>query len=90
MNFAEAIDIRSNAVQVKKSVFDLSVESWKDYAESLPPIQKAWIRSAKNVGSKLCMADSTGVEVNGNKFITATLMMASLLKPKIKKSQNRF
>ncbi|MBT8344373.1 MAG: MFS transporter, partial [Sulfurovum sp.] len=88
VNFAEAIDIHSNAVQVKKSVFDLSVQSWKDYAESLPPVQKAWIRAAKNVGSKLSMADSTGVEVSGNKFITATLMMASLLKPKVKKSQN--
>ncbi|RLA68549.1 MAG: acyl-[ACP]--phospholipid O-acyltransferase [Epsilonproteobacteria bacterium] len=88
VNFAEAIDIHSNASEVKKSVFDLSVQSWKEYAESLPPLQKAWIRTAKNVGSKLCMADSTGVEMSGEKFITATLMIASLLKPKVKKSQN--
>lgn len=88
VNFGRAIDIHSNASQVKKSVFDLSVESWKQYADSLPCIQKAWIHTAKHVGSKLCMADSTGTELSGNKFITATLMMASALKEKVKKSQN--
>ncbi|MDQ7047437.1 MAG: hypothetical protein Q9M39_07395 [Sulfurovum sp.] len=34
------------------------------------------------------MADSTGVEVSGHKFITATLMIASTLKPKLQGSQN--
>lgn len=88
VSFAEAIDIHSTASEVKKSVFDLSVQSWKHYAESLPVLQKAWIRSAKNVGSKLCMADSTGVELSGERFITATLMMASSLRSKLKGSQN--
>uniref|UniRef100_UPI00356A5735 acyl-[ACP]--phospholipid O-acyltransferase n=1 Tax=Sulfurovum sp. TaxID=1969726 RepID=UPI00356A5735 len=88
VSFAEAIDIHSTASQVKKSVFDLSVKSWKYYAESLPSLQKAWIHSAKNVSSKLCMTDSTGVEMSGDKFITATFMMASSLKPKLKESQN--
>lgn len=88
VNFAKSMDIHSNAQQVKKAIFDLSVESWKVYAQSLPSLQEAWIRSAKNVGSKLCMADSTGVEVSGNKFITATLMMASHLKTHIKEEQN--
>ncbi len=88
VSFAEAIDIHSTASEVKKSVFDLSVQSWKHYAESLPVLQKAWIFSAKNVGSKLCMADSTGVELSGERFITATLMMASSLRSKLKGSQN--
>ena len=88
VSFAAPIDIHSSASEVKKSVLDLSVVSWKHYAESLPSLQKAWIHSAKNVSSKLCMADSTGTEVSGNKFITATFMMASALKPKLKGSQN--
>jgi len=88
VSFSEAIDIHSNAAEVKKAVFDLSVQSWKHYAETLPVLQKAWIHSAKHVGSRLCMADSTGVELSGNKFITGTLMIASALKPKVKSSQN--
>ena len=34
------------------------------------------------------MADSTGTEVSGNKFITGTLMIASSLKKRLKGSQN--
>ncbi len=88
VSFAKAIDIHSNAPEVKKAVFDLSVTSWKHYAETLPSLQKAWIHSAKYVDTSLCMADSTGVEVSGNRFITGTLMMASVLKAKLKGSQN--
>ncbi|SFV65741.1 Putative 2-acylglycerophosphoethanolamine acyltransferase / acyl-acyl carrier protein synthetase [hydrothermal vent metagenome] len=88
VTFGEVLESHSSAVEVKKAVFDLSIESWKHYANTLPSVQKAWLYSTKSVGSKLCMADSTGVEVSGNKFITATLMMASLLKPKVKASQN--
>ncbi len=88
VSFAAAIDIHSPATEVKKSVFDLSVQSWKHYAESLPCLQKAWIHSAKNVGSKFCMADSTGVKMSGDRFAAGTLMLVSVLKPRLKKSQN--
>ena len=88
VNFGKAIDIHSSAGEVKKSVFDLSILSWKEYSNTLPPIQKAWISSAKEVGDTLCMADSTGVELNGNRFATGVFMIASRLKPKLKNSQN--
>ena len=88
VSFGEAIDAHSGASEVKKAVFDLSVKNWQHYAETLPVLQKAWMASAKEVGSKLCMADSTGVEVNGDKFITGTVIMASALKSKLGASQN--
>jgi len=88
VTFGEAMDIHSTASEVKKNVFDLSVSSWKHYAESLPSIQQAWIHAAKNVNAKLCMADSTGVELSGNRFIAGTLMIASALKSRLKGSQN--
>jgi acyl-[acyl-carrier-protein]-phospholipid O-acyltransferase/long-chain-fatty-acid--[acyl-carrier-protein] ligase len=88
VNFSKAIDIHSTASEVKKSVFDLSVESWRHYAQSLPSLQKAWIRSAKNVGKKLCITDAAGVKLSGNRFITNTLLMAEALRAKVKESQN--
>jgi acyl-[acyl-carrier-protein]-phospholipid O-acyltransferase/long-chain-fatty-acid--[acyl-carrier-protein] ligase len=88
VSFGKAMDIDSRANEVKKAVFDLSVLNWKEYATSLPSLQKAWIKSAKEVGSGLCMADSTGVEVSGDKFITGTLMIASALKSDLSESQN--
>ena len=88
VTFGVEMDVHRSTKEVKKSVFDLSVQSWKRYANTLPVLQKAWIVSAKEQGSELCMADSTGVEVSGDRFITGTLMIASALKPKIKGSQN--
>ena len=88
VNFTEPLDIHTSATAVKKAVFDLSVQSWKQYSESLPVLQKAWIASAKNVGTSFCMADSTGIEVNGHRFITGTVMMASAMKKALGKSQN--
>ncbi len=83
VSFGEMMDIHASAPEVKKAVFDLSIESWRAYARTLPSIQEAWIESAKEVGGDLCMADSTGVELSGNRFITGTLLMANKLKPKI-------
>ncbi len=88
VTFGEALDVHSDAVRVKKAVFDLSVQSWKAYANTLPCIQKAWIDAAKEAGSKLCMADSTGVEVSGERFATGTFMIASALKPVVNNTQN--
>jgi acyl-[acyl-carrier-protein]-phospholipid O-acyltransferase/long-chain-fatty-acid--[acyl-carrier-protein] ligase len=88
VTFGEELDVHSGANEVKKSVFNLSVQSWQAYADTLPSLQKAWLKSAKEQGSKLCMADSTGIEVSGDRFITGTVMMASALKPMVKESQN--
>ncbi len=88
VTFGEALPIHTQASAVKKAVFDLSVESWKRYAETLPSLQRAWLSSAKEIGSKLSMADSTGTEVSGERFMTGTFMIASALKPKLKEHQN--
>ncbi|UFH60278.1 acyl-[ACP]--phospholipid O-acyltransferase [Sulfurovum mangrovi] len=88
VTFGGMMDIHSSAGEVKKSVFDLSVVSWKRYAQSLPSLQEAWINSAKEVGNRLSMADSTGIEVSGHKFITGTLMIAGALKPMLRDTQN--
>jgi acyl-[acyl-carrier-protein]-phospholipid O-acyltransferase/long-chain-fatty-acid--[acyl-carrier-protein] ligase len=88
VTFGKPMDIHSKAHEVKKTVFDLSVSSWEHYAQSLPVIQNAWIHTAKNVRSKLCMADSSGTEIDGYAFITGTFMMASSLKRKIHDAKN--
>jgi acyl-[acyl-carrier-protein]-phospholipid O-acyltransferase/long-chain-fatty-acid--[acyl-carrier-protein] ligase len=88
VSFGVSIDIHSSAQEVKKEVFTLSIESWKTYAASLPSIQEAWCDSAKEQGDTLCMADSTGLEVNTYRFMTGTFMIASALKAELKESQN--
>ncbi len=88
VTFGKPLPIHARAQEVKKAVFDLSILSWQAYAEHLPPLQSAWLRTAKESGSSLCIADSTGVELNAHRFIAATLLMARKLKPKLGQSQH--
>jgi archaellum biogenesis ATPase FlaH len=73
---------------VKRAVFDLSIKSWKAYANRLPSIQKAWLKNAKKRELRLAVADSTGVELSGHKFITAVLLMQQQLRPLLKGEKN--
>ncbi len=88
VSFGEMMDIYSTPVEVKKSVFDLSISSWQVYTKELPSIQKAWLQSAKESGGKLCMADSTGLELSNHKFVTGTLLIANRLKKPLAHTQN--
>jgi len=86
--FAKAMPISSTAMEVKEAVFKRSIASWKSYSSRLPSLQEAWIKEAKEGGVKLCVADSTGVELTGYKFITAVLLMRSAFKKLLGQAQN--
>lgn len=86
--FGKAMPIGSTAIEVKEAVFKLSINSWKSYSSRLSCIQGAWIKEAKEVGAKLSVADSTGVELTGYKFITAVLLMRGAFKKFLGQEQN--
>jgi len=83
VTFGAPMSIHATASEVKKAVFDLSIVSWKAYAKKLPSLQEAWIKSAKETGRGLCIADSTGVELSGERFAAGVLLMARKLKSKL-------
>ena len=86
--FGKAMDIHSSAVDVKEQVNKLSIYSWRNYMERLDTLPKTWIVEAKNVGSKLSIADSTGVELSGHKFITSVFLMRNKFKKFLGVRQN--
>lgn len=88
ITFGKPMPKESTAVEVKKAVFDLSILAWEEYSKTLPSIQEAWIDRAKKVGNGLVMADSTGIELNGYKFMTGTFMIANALRNSLKTEQN--
>jgi len=88
ISFGKSLPIKSKAVDVKEAVFKLSITSWNSYTTRLPSLPKAWIKEAKNVGKKLSVADSTGVELSGHKFITAVFLMRGAFKKIFNKEQN--
>jgi len=87
VTFGKPMNIKSSSVEVKDEVFKLSVSSWKAYVSRLPSLPKAWICQAKKVGKGLSVADSTGVELSGYKFITAVLLMRGAFKNILKKNE---
>ncbi|SFV59898.1 Putative 2-acylglycerophosphoethanolamine acyltransferase / acyl-acyl carrier protein synthetase [hydrothermal vent metagenome] len=88
VSFGKPMSIKSKGVEVKEEVIRLSVDSWKSYISRLDTLPKTWIKEAKKIGSKLSVADSTGVELSGDKFITAVFLMRNKFKELLGKEQN--
>jgi acyl-[acyl-carrier-protein]-phospholipid O-acyltransferase/long-chain-fatty-acid--[acyl-carrier-protein] ligase len=86
--FGKPMPIHSKAEAVKEQVFKLSIYSWRNYMARLDTLPKTWIKEAKTVGSKLSIADSTGVELSGHKFITAVFVMRKKFKKLLGQEQN--
>jgi acyl-[acyl-carrier-protein]-phospholipid O-acyltransferase/long-chain-fatty-acid--[acyl-carrier-protein] ligase len=88
VSFGKSMPIHSTAIEVKDAVFKLSISSWESYTKRLPTLPKAWIKEAKQGKRGLVIADSTGVELNGYRFITAVLLMRKAFKKLLGEEQN--
>ncbi|MDD3007688.1 MAG: acyl-[ACP]--phospholipid O-acyltransferase [Arcobacter sp.] len=75
---------KANIVSVKKEVFELSSKSWKEHIKNLKPLNETIFDRLKEVSSEIVFADSTGLELSGNKFLTASILFKDLLKKEIK------
>ncbi len=81
VSFGKAMPNSATASEVKRVVSDLSINSWHNYALTLPSLQKAWLKKSKESPLRVAVADSTGVELSSHKFMTAVFLMAKKLKP---------
>ncbi len=88
VNFGKPMSIHSKANEVKKAVFELSIDAWQEYSKKLPSIAAAWIENLSENPNKLAIADSTGVELSKTRFATAVFLFQSKLKPLLKNEQN--
>lgn len=62
-----------------------SVTDWEKYISGFKTIPNEIVSSAKKVSRKLYVADSTGMELSGNKFIMLSIVFKNLLSPMLKK-----
>jgi len=74
----------ANAVTIKKAVKTLSTVSWRTHTENMQTIPELIFDRLKQVKRDLIFADTTGVELSGYKFLTASILFKNILKPKIK------
>ncbi len=72
--FGEPLPMAAPAHEVKRKVFDLSIDAWEQHTRQLDPIPLAWLRTAKRVGGDLCLADALGERgLSGYRVTTAVL-----------------
>lgn len=74
----------ATVTSIKSEVINLSTKAWKSHIENLDTISETILHRLKEVSNKMIFADSTGMELSGNKFLTVSILFKDLLKEKIK------
>ncbi len=73
VSFGTPMPCTTTAQELKQRVFELQIESWSKYADTLPPLQHAWLRMAKRQGNALAVADATGTKMGSQKLAAVVL-----------------
>ena len=74
----------ANVVSVKNKVISLSTHSWQQHIKQLDTLSETIFDKLKEVSSDIIFADSTGLELSGNKFLTASILFKNQLNNKLK------
>lgn len=66
--------------ELKRRVFDLSISSWQNYAQTLPTLSHAWINSVKKQGNALSIADTLGEPLSTQRALTGAIAFSKKIK----------
>ncbi|MCP3670689.1 MAG: acyl-[ACP]--phospholipid O-acyltransferase [Gammaproteobacteria bacterium] len=78
----------TKAHELKQHVFDLSIDSWEHYTNTLDPIPLAWMRTAKRHGSEISLMDAKGgSSLSGYKTLTGVIAFSRII-TKLSPEQN--
>ncbi len=78
--FGKPLPMQTPAHELKRHLFDLSIDAWDEHTKTLDPIPLAWIRAAKQRGRNLSIADATsGTVLSGYKMLTAVFSFSRLI-----------
>ncbi len=68
------------AEQLKRRVFDLSIEAWERYTKRLDSLPSAWLATAKRMGGDMVCADTLSGGLSGWRFITGVLLISRIFR----------
>ena len=74
---------KANVVSIKQEIINLSAKSWQEHIKNLEPLNETIFNRLKEVSSDLIFADSTGLELSADKFLTASNLFKDLLKKEL-------
>lgn len=75
---------KANIISVKQELIKLSTKSWQEHIQNLKPLNEVIFDRLKEVSSNMIFADSTGVQLSGHRFLTASILFKDLLKKELK------
>jgi acyl-[acyl-carrier-protein]-phospholipid O-acyltransferase/long-chain-fatty-acid--[acyl-carrier-protein] ligase len=79
--FGKPLPVDTPAHELKRWVFDLSIDAWERHTRTLDPIPLAWLRTAKRRRTERCLADAGGgITLSGYKTLTAVIAFARLIR----------
>jgi acyl-[acyl-carrier-protein]-phospholipid O-acyltransferase/long-chain-fatty-acid--[acyl-carrier-protein] ligase len=88
VSFGKPLPSSTTASELKRAIFELQIESWSKYVDTLKPIQHSWLKMAKMQGEKLCVADATGTKLSNHKFAAVVFAFAEKIREKSGDEQN--
>ena len=74
VNFGKAMSDSATAKDVKKEVVALSFFAFEEELRNTAPLQYNWLKTVKRNPFRNLIADTTGLELNGIKFLTLMLV----------------
>ena len=81
VSFGKVLDINTKADKLKSKIFELSIDSWDRYIDTLKSIDDLWLESAKRMGTKVAIIDSTtGDKFSYYKTLTLSILFSQILK----------
>ncbi len=78
--FGEQLPIDTSAQDLKRHIFELSIDSWEHYTEQLPAIGSAFIETAKRNSGEFMIADPMTGTLTGGKFLTSVICFSRLIR----------
>ena len=88
VSFGEALPGTTTAIELKKVIFELQIESWSRYVDTLKPLPNEWLRMAKRRGEKLSVADATGTKLSNHKLAAVVKTFADQIDKRSANEQN--
>lgn len=78
--FGKPCDKNMRAQELKQKVLELSIQSWDQYANTLPSISQQWVTTCKESKNKIVIKDTLSVKLSGLSALTGTLLLAKKFK----------
>ena len=80
VTFGETLSIDSSAETVKKRIFDLSIDSWQCYAQTLQPIASAFVDSSKRNKGEPAIIDPLTGTLSRSALLAGVICFSRLIK----------